>query len=235
MVEIFQFFQQYEQVLYFILGLAGIYFGWNLYISIVDVRKAVFGLEQISAKRKFNQSAISLFIVFMMGYMVYAMVSFFVPWFSTDVDLPIDVELTQIANSDNPDGEIVSDTSLDENEIGITPSPLSDIEINQDGCVEGEIEINFPRPNTIVSGVISVEGLINVPNFGHYKVEISRVDVGLWHPLMASHNLVTETGTLTEWDTTKSIAGDWIIQLVVVNSDNTTLIPCRIPIRISGN
>lgn len=236
MAEIYKFFEQYNQVFYFLLGLAAIYYGWNLYLAIVEIRSAVFGLEQTSAKRRFNQAAVSLFIVFLMGYLVFATVSFLGPWLSPNLQIPIEVELTQTALENNPE---LAETP--ENQLAIdnglsTAAPLPTVDLSSDGCIPGEIEITFPRPNTIVTGVISVTGIVNVENFGHYKFEIARADKALWNPQMASDEMKIENSDLfAEWDTSRIQPGDYVIQIVVVLVDNTHLEPCRVPIRISGN
>jgi hypothetical protein len=74
--------------------------------------------------------------------------------------------------------------------------------------------------------------MVDVENFGFYKLEIARVQDGLWLPIQANRVLVPEDATLVEWDSSLFPPGDYVLQLVVTTNDGDEYPPCRIPIRI---
>ena len=62
MVEALRFFQEYETVIYFILGAGVIIYGWRFWSAWQEMRGSIYELEQINAQRRLNQSAITILL-----------------------------------------------------------------------------------------------------------------------------------------------------------------------------
>jgi hypothetical protein len=234
MVEALRFFREYETVIYFILGTGVIVYGWRFWSAWQEMRGSIFELEQINAQRRLNQSAISIFIFLVVGFIVFSLVTFVSPVITPEFVLgnaqdilPTDVAVpTESLDTDIP-------TSTDVVTVLPTATPLPTVVISPENCIPERIYITSPKPNEEVSGVITVEGVVNVEDFGFYKFELASAHEEIWKPIQVFRSLVREEGPLYEdWDTSIWPPGAYVIQIVVTESDGTAYPPCRIPIRI---
>jgi len=101
------------------------------------------------------------------------------------------------------------------------------------GCVPDEIMIESPKPGGPATGTVTLNGTVNVPNFGFYKYEVSAMGSNLWATIAAGDTLVKQS-RLGDWDTTTLANGDYFLQLVVVDNAGKTLEPCVIAVRVDN-
>lgn len=234
MKDIFAFFQQYESVIYLILFSGMIIYGWRFYSAWQELRGSVFGLEQISAQRRLNRSALAIFLMLIMGIGVFSLIAFVLPTFDANSAAEI-IGLEEGAPLLGDSGEVEEGTGIVNDVSGAaTATPLPTVEVQIGQCQEGKIEITSPVSGQEVSGVIEIAGIVNVENFGFYVIEYAQLNSALWNPIYSSRVLVLEESTLLEWDTTTSPSGSYIIQLVVSDNDMTELTPCQIQIQINN-
>ena len=227
MNDIFAFFQQYESAIYMVLFAGMILYGWRFYKAWQELRGSVFGLEQISAQRRLNRSALAIFLMLMMGIGVFSLISFVLPTFDAN-------SAAEIIGLEVNDAGEANSAPAGENSTTGTATPLPTVEMLLGQCEEGRIEITSPVTGQSVSGVIEITGIVSVENFGFYVIEYAQANSALWNPIFSSRVLVPEESTLLEWDTTTSPSGSYIIQLVVTDNDMTEFAPCQIPIQIKN-
>lgn len=234
MVEALRFFQEYETVIYFILGAGVIVYGWRFWNAWQEMRGSIFELEQINAQRRLNQSAITIFIFLVMGFVVFSLVTFVSPVVTPELVLG-SVPDTPGAELAIPTENLAIETPESTDIVAVLPTatPLPTVAIIPENCIPERINITSPKPDEEVSGVITVEGVVNVQDFGFYKFELAPANEEIWKPIQVFKSLVPEEGPLYEdWDTSIWPPGAYVIQIVVTQSDGTSYPPCRIPIRI---
>ena len=95
----------------------------------------------------------------------------------------------------------------------------------------GQLEITLPQNNTDVSGVVSVNGTADIPNFGFYKLEIKRPEESVWLTLQAG-NAIVQNGKLGDWDTRRLTPGEYQLGLVAVDNQAQSTDPCTVNIRV---
>jgi hypothetical protein len=94
------------------------------------------------------------------------------------------------------------------------------------------VAISSPSPGAELRGEVEIRGSAVIPNFGFYKLEYARQDEPLWLTIQAGRQVV-ENGVLVQrWDTSLISTGEFVLQLVVVDSTGQSMPPCRIPVRI---
>ncbi|MFC1936118.1 hypothetical protein ACFLYP_00470 [Chloroflexota bacterium] len=229
MSEALRFFETYEQVIYFVLGLGGVIYAARFLSAWQESRGAIYGLEQVSAQRKLNQAAISIFFLLVVGFVVFALVNFLAPAVAPEVVLPLPSGNIAEARTPTAEGEQAANP-----DVLATATPLPTVEIITSGCIPGEVEITSPVPGEAISGVVTVLGSADVPNFGFYKFEAARADQGLWWPIIAGRTVVKDGELVASWDTALFIPGEYVLQLVVTDNDGDALEPCRVPVLIGA-
>ncbi len=113
-----------------------------------------------------------------------------------------------------------------------TATLLPTVSIDPSACVPGEINITSPEVGDILQGDVEILGTADVPNFGFYKFEVARSEEELWLTIQAGRGAVVEDILVENWDTTRLPVGDYVLQLIVTDSEGQELNPCRIPVRI---
>ena len=236
MYEALRFFQEYESTIYLVLGIGVIVYGWRFWMAWQEMRGSIYGLEQINAQRRLNQSALALFLTFVMGFVVFSLVTFVSPVVAPEYVLPIDMPLLSPESASPLEMvESPSPEATEEEEIMATATPLPTIMVDTGGCIPGKIEITSPKPGEEIGGVVTIEGVVNVEDFSFYKFEYAPVAEEIWISIKAFRTQVPEEGPVFEdWDTSIYSPGSYVIQLVVFESDGDQYTPCRIPILI-GN
>lgn len=237
MLEAVTFFRKYESLIYFLLGLGVIRYGVSFWLAWQSLQNSLFGLERINAQRRLNQSSISIFLMIVMGFIVFSMVTFFGPIIDSGIGTANnnivggeDEIITTPAPFAAPTAEV-----LNPNDFLPTATMLPTVSINPEHCLKDKMVITFPRPGQEISGVITVEGIVNVEDFGFYIFGVAPQSAALWSPIVANREPVLEEGTLVQnWDTSSYVPGDYVIELLVTGSDGTKMEPCRIPVRISS-
>ena len=181
------------------MGSGAILYGWRFWSAWQELRGSIFELEQINAQRRLNQSAIAIFILVVMGFVVFSLVTFISPVITPEYVLgePPIQQATELVSS----GGRVETTSPDNPDVITvlsTATPLPTVVINTENCKTGIIEITSPQADQEVLGVITVEGVVNVENFGFYKFELAQAHEEIWKPIQVFKSLVTEEGPLYE-------------------------------------
>lgn len=219
MAEALRFFYQYEAVIYFVLGIGAFVYAVLFFQAWDAMRGSVYGLEQVSAQRRLNQSAAMLIIILAMSVVVFSLVTFICP-----------VICNQGNDSDpgNENGTPVSVTNVPE--VTVLPT----VDTSEEGCIPGEIEITSPLRGETLVGEVAVLGTVAVNNFGFYKVEVARAEEDIWLTIQAGRQLVEEADLIPSWDTSLLPPGDYVLQLIVTYNDGDVLPPCRIPIRVGS-
>ncbi|TAK14209.1 MAG: hypothetical protein EPO32_02500 [Anaerolineae bacterium] len=223
MIEILRFFQRFEAVIYFALGIGIIIYGWRFWLAWEEARRAIYGLERNAAQQRLNRSALMIFVLMMMGVVVFSLVTFIGPTLAPETVLfiPPTAE-TPAAGSE--DGEAALGTA----------TPLPTVAVSQTGCVPDQLFISSPTAGETVSGEVAITGTVQVPNFGFYKIEYARAQEELWLPIQAGRAQRVDEDLVSAWDTSNIPPGDYVLQLVVTDNAGQALPPCRIPIRISA-
>lgn len=230
MSEILNFIKTYEAAMYFVLGLGGIIYGWRFWEAWQHSRESVYGLERDIAQRRLNKTATSLFVLLMISIFIYSIVTFVIPLLPiAELNIPPGVEILanqsteQISTSDN---EITTETS-------ITSTPLPTVAVNPDDCDPEQVNITSPETGETISGEVEVIGTANIVNFGHYKIEFAPSGAEIWLPIVVGRSPISEDFLVEVWDTSTVEAGDYVLQLVVIDNSVDLELHCRIPIRIS--
>jgi hypothetical protein len=232
MSDAIRFFQQYESVIYFILAIGIVVYGWRFYAAWQELRGSVFGLEQVGAQRRLTRSALSIFVILLVGVGVFSLVTFAQPILESAESAG-----NYLGFSDGADG-----ISGENNSSGIqstqdslaTATPLPTVAVDPSACDPEKIMITSPLPNEEIRGVVEIKGIVNVDDFGAYIIELAKAEEALWLPIQAHRTLVTEEGVLMEWDSSLTPPGSYVLQLRVTTHDGEDYEPCRVPIRV-GN
>jgi hypothetical protein len=228
MSEALNFFEIYENAIYFFLGLGAIIYGWRFWGAWQRLRNAVFGLEREVAQRDVNQAAVVLFLLLMMSVAVFSVVTFSAPFLQVEEILATPtIDLLPESTVNAVDG----DTGSDSDEIA-TVTPLPTVVVNPGYCIPDRINITSPETDEVISGVINVEGTVDVEDFGFFQVEYARVQDSLWLPIRVKHNIIINGLLVEDWDTSPIPPGDYVLQLLVTSSDGVEYDACRVPIRI---
>lgn len=231
MAEALRFFVEYEAVLYFILGLAAILYIYRFWMAWQEIQLAIFGLEREAAQRRLSQAVVTLFLLLLSGVIVFSMVTF------VATSLPAQNFLAT-PTLDLALGSLAENTTLtpptgEELEFA-TATPLPTVSIEPAGCIPNEVFISAPEANEVLRGAVEVQGTVDVTNFGFYKFEVARAEEELWLTIQAGRTVVQDGVLVENWDTSRLPVGDYVLQLIVTESDGDELPPCRVPVRIEA-
>jgi hypothetical protein len=225
MAEVLRFFVQYEAVLYFILGLGGILYLYRFWLAWQESQTAVFGLEHEESRGRLNQSAGALIILLVLAVSIFLMVTFVAS------SVPAQELLSTPTLDFSFTASTLSAVTPDPANVA-TATPLATVVIDPAGCVPESINITVPETGETISGSVTVEGTVDVPNFGFYKFEVARSQESLWLTIQAGRNIVREGVLVENWDTSRLPPGAYVLQLMVIDSEGQELPPCRIPVQI---
>ena len=222
---ILRFLNEYELIIYLVIGLLA---AWQLrkFIAAWDeLRSAAFGLEEESAQIRLNSAAVVLVLLIISAIVVYGAVTFLGPAVPVANQLPtptLDLLATPtITLQPAAGGEVVEEAG--------TPGPTS--ELNSSGCLPGEIMISSPEDGEAVRDVVQVEGTANIPDFGFYKFEVSRDDADNWLTIQAGDTYKVEE-SLGFWDTTQLDPGIYNLRLVVFDNTGEQRDPCQVTVTV---
>lgn len=224
MAEVLRFFVQYEAVLYFLLGLAGIIYIYRFWLAWQELRDATYGLERQAARERVNQSAIMLFSMLVIAVGTFILVTFVATSLpAQDLLATPTLDLSASMNTTiTPSGE----ASL------ATATPLPTVSVDAATCVPAQLIITEPAAGDSISGSVEVRGTVDVPDFGFYKFEVARAEEELWLTIQAGRTVIRDGVLVENWDTSRLPSGNYVLQLVVADSGGQELPPCRIPVRI---
>lgn len=223
--EAVKFFREYEISIYIFLGVVILYAIFRLVQAWEELRKAVFGMERESAQGRLNQSATMLFVLIALAVLEFSLVTFVAP--SLPGANPIPSPTLNLLVT--PTLTLLSPTILGTPEISgtLVPTPTT---IAGQGCTD-QIKITSPADGESVSGVVVVEGTVDIPNFGFYKYEIARPGETVWLSINAGEQVVQD-GILGEWVTTVLPPGEYQLRLVVADNQGKFQPACVIQVRV---
>ena len=190
MEEALRFLRSYEIWIYMLLALVGLIYIRKFILSWEELRGAAFGLEKESAQSRLNRSASMLVLLLVMGFAVFVMVSFIAPSIPManplyTPTLDILATATTTLSPDTANGDVPPD-----NESTGTPQTLEPIE--GEGCIPGQLIFFEPKDGAEVSGIVTLIGTVNHPNFGFYKYEVARPGDAIWLTIQAGKEVVQE-------------------------------------------
>lgn len=212
MEEALHLLRAYEAWIYLILGTAGLWYGRKLWLARQAMHEAVFGVEREAARARAQRAALMLALLLMLAVAEFSLVSFIFPAAANALPLPEAPTTTSLAA---PQATLAPPTA----------TPLPTVPFDASGCVPGQVDITAPQDNDTVSGTVEVQGTADIPNFGFYKYEMARPGAALWLTIGAARKPVRE-GLLGLWDTSTLPPGEYILRLVVTDTNGDEQPPC---------
>lgn len=221
MYEFLGYLRDLEFLIYIVLGSLSAWQLRKFYLAWEELRAAAFGLEKESAQLRLNRSAALLVVLLFLGTAEFGLVSFIIPAIPGVNPLPtptIDLLAT-------PTSTLVSNPDPNTTPLSVS-SPLA-TDMIMTGCIANEVMITYPENNSTISGIVEIEGTVNIANFGFYKFEISAADTNNWLTVQAG-DLPKEDEMLGFWDTSQLQAGNYYLRLVVIDNEGIQLDPCAV-------
>ncbi len=223
MQQIFLFLEKNQPILYLILALTGFSFARWLWLALKEWRNAFFGLEREVAMRKLAQASAGTVIILTLMCGVFFISTFVVPAMPAEALLATPtIDILATPGAAQPGAAALTSAA--------TPLPTAP---GSEGCLPGKLEITSPRPNTDVSGNVTLVGTVNLPNFGFYKYEVSVRGTDVWSTISASSE-TPENENLGELNTSILTPGDYLLRVVVLDNSAQVIGTCVISIRIIG-
>lgn len=229
MADAVRFFQQYESAIYFLLALSILFYSWKFYKAWVEMQGSVFGLEQKGAQRRLTRSAVSIFVLLLLGIGVFSMVTFA----QSVIDSAEMVSSMMMPGQEGTQEAVATSQVIDAEGNLVTPTPLPTVAVDSGLCDPKTIMITSPQINEEIRGEVEITGLVNVEDFGYYVIQFAKPNAELWTTIQAGRNLVLEDSTLAVWDTSRIPPDSYVLQLLVINHDQEEYPPCRVPMRIA--
>jgi len=227
MEELLLFLTKYEVWVYVLSALIGLVYLRKLIIALRDWRAALFGMERESAQRRFSTYLTLFLLIMLTAGLEFSLVSFVVP------NLPAKKGLLPTATLDlliTPTVTLPARTPGAPGAPNQTQQPTVAIKISE-GCTPGSVEWSSPKSGDEISGKVQLMGTVNIPNLGFYKYEFSQPGTDVWNTIAAGNkNVVNDL--LGNWDTTLLVPGDYLLRLVVADSQNQLLPACVVSVRV---
>ncbi len=223
MNEILLFLKDLEFLIYIVLGALAVWQLRNFVLAWEELRAAAFGLEKESAQNRLNRAAALLVVLLFLGTAEFGLVSYIIPAVPEINPLPtptIDLLATPTATLAAESTEPVAE---------VQPTRIPGTEILQAGCIPGEVIITYPENNQVVSGIVEIEGSVDIADFGFYKFEISPPDSDTWLTIQAGDSPKVEE-MLGFWDTTQLDPGNYSLRLVAVDNQGLQRDPCAVDV-----
>ncbi len=225
MEELLLFLTKYEVWVYVLSALIGLFYLRKLLTAFQDWRAALFGMERESAQRRFSTYLTLFLLVMLIAGLEFSLVSFVVP------NLPAKkgslatptLDLLTTPTVTLPVGTPAAPGAPNQTQQPTVESTLAE------GCTPGSVEWSSPKSGDEISGKIQLMGTVNIPNLGFYKYEFSQPGTNVWSTIAAGNkNVVNDL--LGNWDTTLLVPGDYLLRLVVADSQNQLLPACVVSV-----
>ena len=239
MATIMDFLDSYENLLYGILGLLGLWYLRGYLLANHKLRIGAYIVERETAIRERSVSMSMLVVLAGAVGLVY---------FSARSILPaID---TILRGSNNPNGHVVMITKVptitpdvvlllpgqatqaSTQELGIEKRKNTQVPIGGVGCDNTSAVIFSPLPGAVLSGKVDVQGTADIVDFAFFVLEISTLGDN-WLTVH-TQDVPVSSGVLGSWDASLYAQGEHGFRLVVYNAAGAYPIPCVIPIFIGG-
>ncbi|MBN2257381.1 MAG: hypothetical protein JW704_06115 [Anaerolineaceae bacterium] len=215
------FLHEYEVYLYILIGLISIVYIRKYILAWQEGRLAIYGLEKEMAAQRMRANASILVALVVLVLLAFLVTTFVRPM------LP-QVVMVATPTLEEPTAQPIA-LNLGQS-LDITPT----VEITgSQNCSPGMIELNEPPNGTELSGVVTLKGVINVPDFGFYKYEYSQPGSSTWM-IVAANGTLDPEGTLGLWDTSLLVPGDYLLRLVVTDNRSNVIGVCVIGVIVIG-
>jgi hypothetical protein len=225
MNDFLRYLKDFEYLIYIIIGTFTAWHIRKFFLAWEELRAAAFGLEKESAQMHLNRSAALLVVLLFLGAAEFGLVSFILP--SMPNVNPLPTATLDLLASPTTTISPVEETVLP----AVQETPLPGTAIVQAGCVPDELMITYPENNTTVSGIIEIEGTVNIPDFGFYKFEISSLNTDSWLTIQAGDTPKNDE-MLGFWDTTQLEPGNYSLRLVVIDNQGIQKEPCAVDLYV---
>lgn len=225
MEDFLRFLNTNELWIYAFLGFIFILYLRKLLNAWQGWRNSIFGLEKENAQRKMSSA---LTVVGLIGLMILAeffVISFVVPSYPKSLLLAtptLNLLATPTMTLSVFDAQV--NTRVD---AASTPLPEG-----ASGCIPGQVEWVEPRSGDVVSGVLELKWIINIPAMGFYKYEYSAAGSNIWITIAAGNDPSNEEPLSGTWNTGQLVPGDYHLRLVVMDNLNNPLPPCDILVHV---
>jgi hypothetical protein len=232
MEEIILSIEAFQSWIYLVLGLAGLIYTALVLRAYRDVRASIYGLERERATRRITRSG-AMLVLIVAGLAATFVISNFaspaIPASARPTALPT---VSLLATPQRGPG-IVSGPFE-------TATPIVASAIDGAGCTNELATIRSPETNSTVRGEIQFLGTANITNFAFYKLEYHDLrPESTWLAIWASNVPVCETGCQEEdgdllgsWDTTLVRPGQYVVQLVVTDTQGNAPLPCQVLLQV---
>ena len=223
MVILLKFFAGYAPLIYLVLALGFIFTVRGLIRSLRARQMAVFGLERELSQGQLNRSLASLILVLLLFMAELLLQAFLVP---TLPSLQV-LSTPTLSVLSSPGVTLVVPGSPESGTPEATPTAQTS------DCIPGQIMITAPKAGATLTGVVTVTGTANIPDFGFYKYEFKLMGGDTWSTILAGRDVVQD-GELGLWDTSQLTNGDYLLRLVITNNQGNSFPACMVQIRISN-
>ncbi len=224
MIAVLDFLKTYEVLIYLLVGGVGIVYAFKMGAAIQELQAASFTLEKEEAQQKIRQSLTLVVLTFLFCVSIFILVTFVRPALPAMI-----VDKTNVSAEGGSQTE-TSDLTSSAAPAGTT-SPNQGA-VTKDGCIPDQIEWTFPKAGGEISGKVELRGTINVPNLGFYTYEYQMNNVGNWTTLAAGDAIKVDEVLGGSWNTGDLPSGDYLLRLVVRDSQNNLFPACVISVRI---
>ncbi|MFO7945014.1 MAG: hypothetical protein R6U51_12015 [Anaerolineales bacterium] len=225
MEDILRYLKDYELVIYVGLALIAIWQIRKFLLAWEELRAAAFGLERESAQSQLNRTAGVLVFLLVLAIFEYALVTFVVPNVQGANPLPTPT-LDVLATPTTTLPAATAPSSAPE-----TPEGQAEEQEASPGCVPGQVMISSPEEGETVQDIVEIQGTADIPDFGFYKFEISRMEAQSWLTIQAQDEVKRET-ELGFWDTTQIDPGQYKLRLVVFDNLGAQREPCVVSVYV---
>lgn len=225
MNEVLRFLKNYEILIYIALGTLAVWQIRKFLMAWEELRAAAFGLEKESAHARLNSAAAILVVLLLLTVAEYGLITYIAPSLPDVQPLPsptLDLLATPTFTIAAP---------AEEEQINPDSTAIPEETPGLSGCVPGEVMITYPEPNTVVSGIIEMEGTVDIPDFGFFKFEVAEETTQNWLTIQAGDTPRVEE-QLGFWDTTQLEPGNYQLRLVVTDNIGDQRQSCTVSIVI---
>ena len=233
MEELLLFLKKYEVWVYLLSALIGLVYLRKLLLAYQDWRASLFGMERESAQRRFSTYLTLFLLVILAAGLEVSLVSFVIPNYPVKKGLLITptLDLNITPTLPPPAGGTAAPAAVPgPGGPNQTQQPTVVVKLTE-GCTKGAVEWFSPKVGDEISGKVQLIGTVNIPNLGFYKYEFSQPGTDVWSTIAADNKNVVNA-LLGNWDTTLLVPGDYLLRLVVSDSQNQLLPACVVSVRV---
>jgi hypothetical protein len=230
MEELLLFLKKYEVWVYVLSALIGLVYLRKLVLAYQDWRASLFGMERESAQRRFSTYLTLFLLVILTAGLEVSLVSFVIPNYPVKKGLLVTPTLDLNITPTLPLPAAAGTPAAVPGAPNQTQQPTVVVKLTE-GCTPGAVEWSSPKVGDEISGKVQLIGTVNIPNLGFYKYEFSQPGTDVWSTIAADNKNVVNA-LLGNWDTTLLVPGDYLLRLVVSDSQNQLLPACVVSVRV---